>query len=286
MEPQLTFQDSIVLPTGATTGERIEINVNDNGLINIYNASNQLVATIGGADGSVYVTDGSTNFVKLVNGQAQFGGYASGSPDFTNAAVIDYLASFPYFQIFSHLVPTSSLNDAAEILMFPGAAGLAPPQIFMRDKAGTAPVQGGIFGALTYSDSSNNIATWQSPVGAAGYSVNGTLFYRRTNEDEVKWTGRFVYTGANVTNSGGVGNILNAALATQYRPVNALTVPLVHLTSTNVLKNVAAMLHFNTDGTVAFQWGDGMSGTTHDATALATNDIFWVSTEVPLNNIA
>ena len=172
MEPQIVTQDSLVLPTGATTGERIEINVNDSGLINIYNAANQLVTTIGGSDGSVFVTNGTSTFVKLVDGKVEIGGYAGGVPDFTNSGLFNFTVGAPGTVLLqSNLDPTDSLTDRAQMNLFPGAAGLTPPQATFKSASGTEPIYVQVNGFVVSASNSGVTDTWLQ-IGAGSPAPN------------------------------------------------------------------------------------------------------------------
>lgn len=185
MEPQIIGQDSLVLPTGATTGERIEINVNDSGLINIYNASNKLVASLGGADGSIYVTDGSTVFAKMVDGEIQLGGFSGGSPDFTDAGVLTAEPAFAVgdLRLISGKNPPSSLNDPMQLDMFPGATGLAPPQATFSSKSGTNQIYVQVNGVVISATPAGVADTWLT-IGAAGAPAYGA-----------NWAGNSAFNG-------------------------------------------------------------------------------------------
>lgn len=229
MEPQLTTQDSLVLPTGATTGERIEINVNDSGLINIYNSSNQLVATLGGADGSVYVTDGSTTFVKLVNGQVEVGGFSGGSPDFAEAGALffDPVQSFGDIRLISGKNTASSLTDQILLDMFPGAAGIQAPQFVFMSKSGTEPING-VFGGPVASGSNAGVANQLEPLTyntgwADGSTFNGStnwgpLRLRKLPDDTVHVSGAVIAsTGAGAA----IGHVLAGWVPVHQQPLIA-----------------------------------------------------------------
>lgn len=200
MEPQIVTQDSLVLPTGATTGERIEINVNDSGLINIYNAANQLVTTIGGADGSIYVTNGSTTFIKLVDGKVEIGGFSGGSPDFTEAGSLffDPSQAFGDLRLISGTNTASSLTDQMILDMFPGAAGISPPQATFFTKSGTEQcyvVIGGVViagsnaGVAFQLESLTYNTGWTDSTTFNGSTNWGPLKLRRLPDDTVHVSG-------------------------------------------------------------------------------------------------
>lgn len=235
-----------------------------------------------------FTTYNHTNhvFVNLHNGQLSAGPFASSppyTPDTTDAMLVTYSPTGPNTLIQSHLQPASSLNDAAQIQLFPGAAGLAPPQISFRDALSANFILAAIFGVHIYQLSTGVNESWHAAGAAANWTI-GSLQYRNDGLDNLVAVGSLTYTGANVAAAG--GSVATTASATAYHPVNQWKAPCAHYTSTSVQKNTAATAIFNTNGTISIQWGDGVAGSAHDVNGLATGDIFWIESRVPLGNIA
>lgn len=216
---------TFTVPSFATSGARVVLD-GVSGTISVYNSSNQKTAQIGGSSGQI-LAQSSTVFAELLNGALLIGKMVSGVPDTADAAQVVYVpGSVDFTLIKSHLNNAGGLTDAAEILLFPGAAGISPPQIGFRDAAGNAPVEAGVFGALTYMDNTNALAQWQYPgVNAplnANWATNTTfngltgyapLQYRLTGMDQGEIYGGFKAGATAPTNP-----VLTLPAA--YRPAN------------------------------------------------------------------
>lgn len=125
--------------------------------------------------------------------------------------------------------------------------------------------------------------TWHVPVAATGWSII-SLKYRFDGMDNVVYSGRIDYTGANVIAAG--AQVATAAITdVTYRPKTPQGFPLMHLTNGNVQKNTNASVIINTDGTISIFWGDGVAGSAHDINGLATGDRFSFNCSAPLGNL-
>lgn len=261
---------TFTVPSFATTGARIVLD-GVSGTLRIYNSSNQLTVQMGGADGSI-IDLSSTVFAKLVNGALLLGKIVGGVPDTTNAANFEYVpGGVDFTALNSHLAPASSLNDAMQILIGPGAAGLAPPQILLIDKLRTATVQAIVSGAWVFGELTGVAATWQTPTATGGYTVT-TLQYRRDAEDNVHWAGEIVQT-TGVT--GANGATVTTAVPAEFRPTKTWVVPAAWISTTSVAKG-AAVFFVNSSGTLVLAW----------PSSTANGDKFSFNAKIPLGNIA
>lgn len=211
------YQSFLIIPTGATSGARIEINTNNSGAILVYNANNQLVDSIspsGGFDpaGNAYppgianMSAGNTpEPVVVMDSGAFWSGFQATSGtsfDFIHAGF--FSTESPGATVIqggfqSTTLPiTIILNDAT-----PGHTVPNTSADRVTITASTNAVYAGLYGALVGGDPTNALASWQT-VGIAvpfktGWSGSTTFFsfgggsgllqYRKSNEDEIKIVG-------------------------------------------------------------------------------------------------
>lgn len=175
------------------------------------------------------------------------------------------------------LSPTDDTHTIASGIEFEAGTASVLPNINLTTYHNVSPVVFNVNGYVIQFEE-----TWHAAVAAANWSVV-SLQYRQDVMDNLVYSGRIDYTGANVTAAG--AQFVTTAAPTGYRPANAQTVPVVHRTSTGVQKNTSASGMFNTNGTVSIFWGDGVAGSTHDVNGLATGDQFFFNCSVPLGFI-
>lgn len=272
---------SFTVPSFATTGARIVLD-GVSGLISVYNSSNVKVAEIGGSDGHILTTDGSS-FAELVSGGLLLGQEVSGTPDTAHASIIKWLhgLSNPFLSIVSPI--SATLLDAVKLTLNPSVGTGAPfgqwPTLLITDSQIASFTQVTLAGLIIHAAIGGSQDTKQVPSPAANWSV-GSLKAWLDVEDNIRYVGSISYTGANVAAAGGQ-QALNS-LGTGFVPGAQIKDVCVHYTSTSVQKNVAASAIFNTNGTVSIQWGDGIAGSAHDVNGLATGDIFWLESTIPV----
>lgn len=256
------------------------------------------IAAVGGADsfGNHYPaginsqpsgTNGAS-FANLFDGNLFLGDIVAGAQDTANAALFSQVVSSGLLGITSPL--TVALPSGGQLRLLSGQSSVTTgnanaPKAFFLSGDLSSDLDVGVSGTTQKCTDAGAFYTWQTPTAQTGWSI-GTLQYHFDNWDRVVYVGSLSFTGTAVT-AAGSSAALTAVPAgpPSYRPKKQWKVPISHLTSTSVQKNVAASAIFNTDGTMTIQWGDGMTGTTHDASGLANGDIFWIETAVPLGNI-
>lgn len=233
----------------------------------------------------------NSTFAQVIGADFKVGQVNAGVPDTTNAASLSSLFGIPGVALWASGFAPPNGPNAAEIELQAGqnsavtGSGNCPTIVSTGSTAGStaSDVDWLHAGSIIRVEKTTGVQeTWAQPGAAPNWTV-GTLQYRRTVEDEVWWVGSVTYTGANVTNASAQTPTL--AVGGSHSPKAQWKDDCSHLTSTSVQKNVAATVIFNTNGTLQIQWGDGMAGTTHDVNGLATGDIFWINSRVPLGNI-
>lgn len=296
MQPEVIGFDSLVIPTGATTGERIEINVNDSGLINVFNSSNQLVDSIGGPDGSIKVLNSSgqivdeininrgfiamtaTTFAQLNAGGLSFGNYNPNTDAVTpDGSLFDSMTfGAPNFQP-ALKMNSGSLGGFTPTLMevVSGISGNVSGsglvgRIVIRDLNLGQPVDVYLSGNIIATDNSSNPVTWQVPTLNAGFT-NDNCQYRMTSLDAMQWQGEVSINAA----QGAAGAVTIMTLAAPFIPKKELIVPASWRSAGGLSKGGNAFFAFETNGTVMV----GFSGAT------AAGDRFSCSSLVALNII-
>lgn len=281
MEPQVIGFDSLVIPTGATTGERIEINVGNSGLINIYNSSNQLTASIGGPNGTILALNNTDNvFVELFDGLVYMGQIVGGVPDTTNAATIGAIsgdAGALFLQ--SGLDPTAPNQtfDQAQLTLISGAnnqktGSATTPIAVFADNNGSSEMD--IY--LTGSAINSRAGAWQQPILGAGWATSAIrtgepLQYRLDVENNVVFSGSLNTTSATPANP-----IFNAVTqsGTDYAPVHNQTYLGLHQNSGGSIIGICTAF-YTTSG--AFEvFGAG---------TIASGDIFTFNGDIVIGNI-
>lgn len=217
----------------------------------------------------------------LIGGQLFLGDWPPGQTTLTDAAAIFTTDGSDITALISKTTPLTTSRLLIELI---GATAGVDATLRVLDQDTVSAANIAVSGAaVKISADGGTLATWQSATAATNWSV-GSLKYRLTAEDELWYMGSISYTGANVTAAGGA--VVTTAAPAPYQPLSQWKDTCVHYTSASVQKNVASSVIVNTNGTLDIQWGDGMASTTHDVNGLATGDIFWIDTKVPLGNLA
>lgn len=141
-------------------------------------------------------------------------------------------------------------------------------------------------GTVLKGNSSGVADTWQTPALDTTRWTLGNLAYRRDALDNVVWTGTLTYIGTAIVAATQLTNVLQIAVAAAYRPKVDRRVVIAHCTSAGITKNTRAEAILRSTGQVSIAWGDGVTGSAHDAAGLAVGDIFEFCVAVPLGNIA
>lgn len=282
-----TFITFLIIPTGATTGQRITINVGNDGAIKVYNSSGQLVSFIGGPAGAIVSYDpATTQSVALARGVIQWddstypshGGaidWAFGDSAATNPAVL-VLASGSN--------PTYDDNIFLDLF-----SGTSPgtqdtnPHVEIRDLLGTSIgtniwVSGSILkAAKTGIGSDLTSYKWQFPTLGAGWasgsSTAGSAFepiaYRLDAEDNLIITGTF-----NATSLTPAATVFT--LPSPYIPPNSIRYPVSSFSSAGGLINSATGIMIANTGAVSV----------NNAVAILNGQNYCVHGTFPLYNIS
>lgn len=190
-----TYQSSLTIPTGATSGARIVID-GITGLISVYNASDLLVDTIGGPFGDIisYAT-GLTLDVALSEGSIEFGTASSG---FAGAGSLTGDLTSGGGLLLSTGTGDATHDDALEIVYRAGDTGQSSgsstaPKLIVGDAALSSAADMWITGSVIAADIATQAKeTWHAPSYKANWSgttaflgLGGpTLQYRRMGEDD------------------------------------------------------------------------------------------------------
>lgn len=258
-----TFFNTLTIPSGAGAGtSRIVITANG-----------ELISFGDPPDAS------GDFFISLKNGGLWFGlQNPVGTADYTHAGAVGLSFAAGHATVTLQSPFDATAPNATAIQLIPGVDASGLGQVVFSSVNNVQQVFGVINGFWIYINE-----TWHAAVAAANWNVV-SLQYRIDASDNLVYSGRIDYTGANVTAAG--ASFATAAVDVAHRPINSQTVPLVHRTSAGVMKNVAASGMLNTTGTVSIFWGDGIAGTTHDVNGLATGDQFYFNCVVPRGIIA
>jgi len=178
-----TFITFLIIPTGATTGQRITINVGNDGAIKVYNSSGALVTFIGGPLGAVISYDpNSTRSVALDRGNIDWD-----DSSFTgNGAAIDWdsgSASIPaQLSVYSGI--NATFAGAVAMDMVSGTeTGVqdTDAHVELIDNFGTNPnsniwVSGSILKAVKSGIPATTLTTykWQTPILGAGWATGSS----------------------------------------------------------------------------------------------------------------
>lgn len=277
------YQSSLVIPTGATSGARIEINTNNSGGILVYNAAGQLVDSMTSAagtdaNGNQYLIDITTynpsSFAQLSNGAVVFGAVNSGTPDVSEEGFI-VQTNGNGLQLITPVSVSGGQPDAIKAQFSSGAGGQITgsstgPKLRIGDNLGTSAVD--VITSGNYIAGSNNLTpyTWQVPTLAAGFT-NNNCQYRLDTEDNIHWQGEFSMTAAQTT--AGAATIFT--LAAPYIPKKELIVPASIRNSGGLAQNTQCFMAFENTGAVMIGW----------SAATPAGARFSCSVDVALNNI-
>lgn len=300
------FIRSLTIPTGATSGQRITINQNNDGLIEVYNAAGLLVATIGGPSGNVTVgTPGGAQVVigTVTGSLAGLGSitFLTGNshevnPTVLNAGTVNVGAPSESLE-FSLTGPTvtglnqqivvqfnsqpedGSANATLQIYTKPGNLLLASFDVnqlnFFKTAAFTSDI--GVAGAILKTGN-----TWQNPTylstWASGTRFNNNtpvknLRFRRDAEDNLQIFGCFQIAGV-APASGAVFNLpagyVPGGTDQSYFPCySALTAGGSFVAGAMLVQTSGAVLISSTGG----------------FTPLQLNTSYYANGKVPMNNL-
>lgn len=269
------YQTFLVIPTGATTGQRIEINVNNSGAIQVFNSSNVLIDSIDQNGFTAYNSTGNS-YGRLSAAALTFGGYNPGTggttPDGSSiTSVPDIGAPNDFGQlIIKSPRGNSGTPDQAILTLQSGNTGAASgsglnPQVILTDGVGGTAVDVVLPGNVIRTG-----ATWVIPSLNAGF-VNVACQYRVTPLDGLWWQGEMSITAAQAA----AGSLAIFTLPVGIRPIKELIVPASWRTTGGTSKGGNAFFAFEPTGVVFV----GFSGAT------AANDRFSCSALVALNII-
>lgn len=258
------------------------------GEIDVKNSAGSLIATVTAAGSGgffAYDTSGDSNlpFSSLSSAQLRFGEVnRSWAEDGGIQVATDPTNIDPIQMTLASGTGTVDGTGAVVSLVSTADSATVPAEIDLGASDGSRMVVG-VGGYLNAIDlTTGNRDTLHSPSLIANWN-NTTLTYTLGPNDDVIWNGLINFSGTSVATASGV-SVLTTPVPAQFRPKGNRRVPAAHFTSTGVVKNVAATFNFNSDGTLAVLWGDGMTGTAHDANGLATGDRFEVYVSIPLGN--
>lgn len=202
-----TFQSSLTIPTGATSGARIVLD-GVTGLISVYNASDQLVDTIGGAFGEIIsYAVALTQDIAMREGRLLLG---TASTDFTNSGKIygDVLSGGSMVLDTGTGGTVPPLDDALSMFLRAGqtnrtTGNAASPHVVIGDDALNSAADLWITGSIIAADiPTQSRQTWQTPsynAGWAGGDVAGTfrpMQYRFDPMNNLYLSGAFHTTSA------------------------------------------------------------------------------------------
>lgn len=294
MEFPSNVQSFLVIPTGATTGQRITINYNNDGEIKVYDSAGNLVDIIGGIHGAIHQIDSVSGAELLIqDGTIQFA-----APSGLGSTIESFPPNGGILAFDSGYDGLGLDIESVSLWLYQGNSGgpindtSTQPRavIWNNNVAGggqQVPAYVWVSGAIVSCSVDGTTAeTWHNPTGQNSWNPTGTppLRYRMMAENDVWWYGRIDFAGTAVTNAG--AQFVTLAVPAAYRPpANSAPFPIGHQTSAGVVKNVNALGTFNADGTLSIAWGDGQSGTTHDAQGLAAGDRFFFNVRIPLLDI-
>jgi len=278
------FVTFLIIPTGATTGRRITINLNNDGEIKVYNSAGVLVDEIGGNDGRIIAYDSSgTRFVAMLDGQLLDGAVTAGVADTANAGQFySLLTGSPNFGartfVKSPMGGNAAIANRVVLNLASGAAstGLFNPQIILGDEAGTANADFNLSGTVIKTTVTGSKYQWQTPVLGANWALGsstGVTFddfqYRLDAEDNVVMSGVF-----NAVTATPAATVFQFPVG--YRPTNSVRV--IVATSNNVGAAIAgqsAMVIANT----------GLVNVSNNP-AIIAGQSYYVDAFFPLHNIA
>jgi hypothetical protein len=229
------IQTFLVIPTGATTGARIAINVDNSGAILIYNASNQLfeaIAAMAGTDPfgnsypagfSVGVPDNPQVVITVAaDGKSGLIFFPTGNPDITNSSALQAFeqgsgaSGYDQFQILG-AENSTQLDSVLTTWLSSSSDGTQQPQIqeYYHDPLGTyhlyrllsyagCTIEAGSIVAVqpgTGTSRANPAVaeTWHSPTPSALWTTTGTsqpVRYRYMPDGTVLLDGELITTGA------------------------------------------------------------------------------------------
>lgn len=279
------FITFLIIPTGATTGQRITINLNNDGEIKVYNSTGNLVDEIGGSDGRIIAYDNSgTRFVAMLDGQFLDGNIVGGIPDTTNAgSYFSLLTGSPNFGarsfIKSPIGSNTVISNRAVLNLSSGAptGTLFTPKLSLTDQLGTSAADLKVSGAAIKGDLTGVPYSWQTPLLGAGWATGSStagaafepIVYRLDAEDNLVISGTF-----HATSTTPVSPIFT--LPTPYIPPNSIRHACSSFSAAGGLVNSSTGIMIANDGTVNI----------NNAVAIILNQNYCVHGTFPLYNIS
>lgn len=261
---------------------------------NVYAAGLTLYSSIGtvflgGADGIIKSTGASGATISIEDGQINYGLIGDARTAFT---LQDYMQQHGSLATVSGGDVSAVSQAAHQVVSVSGFGTPGDQDTYPRtstsqptNSTNAPPAYHYVSGAVVKSNGDASASeTWHAaPAAAANWSMI-TLQYRLDAEDNVIWSGRVDFTGASITAAG--AQIVSAtAVDPKFRPKADRRLGITHSTSGGVLKNVAALLIVRADGFISISWGDGMTGTAHDAAGNANGDRYEFTVAAPLGNL-
>lgn len=249
------YQASLTIPTGATTGARITINVGNDGSIKVYDSNGNLVEEVNPARG--FISFSPSNYVQLNSAGIQFGTYNPNNDTivFDGTQILEKTLGAPNFQpVIEMLSGAQGGFDQGEIQVVSGIAsnpsgsGLNPRVVF-KDFNATTPEDIVLTGNVIAGTANATQYTWQTPSFASGFT-NDNCQYRMTPLDAVQWQGEFTMTAS----TAGAGSTTIATLAAPYIPTKELIVPASIRNSGGLALNTQCFMAFETNGSVMLGW--------------------------------
>lgn len=282
-----TFQTFFVIPTGATTGQRITINVGNDGAIKVYNANGVLVTFIGGPVGALISFDPfSTRTVGMIQGTLQWDDTSNPG----HGGTIDWdtgNASIPPFLDIDSGNDNNLYTGTTAILVKSGVIFGTQDNsahVEILDNFGTNPnsnlwVSGSILKAVKSGIPATTLTTykWQTPVLGAGWatgsSTAGSAFepiaYRLDAEDNLVISGTF-----NATSLTPAATVFT--LPANYTPPNSIRYPVSSFSSAGGLVNSSTGIMITNAGAVSV----------NNAVAILNGQNYCVHGTFPLYNIS
>lgn len=294
MEFPGVYQTSFTIPTGATSGERITLD-GTRGAIFIYSSAGNLIGSLAGMAGTdpagnaypvgfTEFADVNTNiaFTNIFSGIVYEGFLAnrSSTPDYTHISFLG--AQSPLTSEYQS--PWTAGNSTVQVL-YTAASGSSmgvnsPNVAFQANGSVTTDLFMSIIGAIAGGDSTNGIASWQTPSYNTNWSATGTfntqgvtpLHYRKDAENNLWLYGAFL-----------AGAVLPGTtvfvLPTSYRPLSLFGGGNFLLDCSRLSGGAVTVgkLRVDTSGNVVVANVNGLG--------LAVNDQFFANGRIPLGQI-
>lgn len=284
-----SYQTSLTIPTGATSGARIVIDGESDRIL-FYDENDNIIMQLGGAQAimtSINVTEIHKDLI-IQDGALNLG-WTDESNDWATIFAEAGEGLLAALQIASVTDSTSAYTDQSKLRLFPGQSGSTTgdagvPRIQVQDGFRNGDVDFLVSGSVVKTDPVGDPYTWQT-VGAVGAAAYGSgwaasttfggstswepLRYRLLPTDEVWMLGAFKTTAAAAT------AVLN--LTGVYRPKKLSPLPAESVvTATGVRSNI--MMGMGGSGNLNVLTSTGGS--------TATGQEFLINAQFPLDNVS